>query len=39
MRTWKVYAQVKRLVGQYFILREDKNYEEFIRELIDVLGL
>lgn len=33
------YAQIKRLIEQYFVLQADKKYEDFIKEFTKVLNL
>lgn len=39
MVTWKQYNEIKKLINQYWVLREDKKYDEFIKLLVDELRL
>lgn len=39
MEKYKEYSAIKNLVDQYFILEEGKKYEDFIKELVMILGV
>lgn len=39
MTTWIQYSQIKLLIDQYWALRDREKYDEFIKQLIDVLGI
>lgn len=39
MGTWKEYSAIKQLIDQYFYLKEDESYEDFIKKLTDILKL
>ena len=39
MGNYREYSEIKRLVEEYFELKEDKKYEEFIRKLVMILRI
>lgn len=39
MADWKQYSAIKQLIDQYWNLKEDKNYDEFIRKLAKLLNV
>lgn len=39
MERYKEYSAIKNLVDQYFILEEGKKYEDFIKELVNILKI
>jgi len=39
MGTYREYSEIKRLLDEYFILQEDKKYEDFIRKLVMILWI
>lgn len=39
MDSWIIYSQVKVLINEFFELQEGKKYEDFIRDLNDILKI
>lgn len=33
------YSAIKRMIDEYFNLRDDKKYEDFIKKLVMILGV
>lgn len=39
MANYKDYSAIKRMIEEYFLLRKDKNYDEFIKKLTEILRI
>lgn len=39
MEKYHQYSAIKRMVDEYFNLRDDKKYEDFIKKLVIILGI
>ena len=37
MNSYKEYSEIKRLIDDFFILQKDKKYEDFIKQLVEIL--
>lgn len=39
MNEYQKYSAIKCLIDKYFVLEEGKKYEDFVRELVMILGI
>ncbi len=39
MATWIQYSNIKQLIEHYFNLKDKEKYDEFIRELAEILEI
>lgn len=39
MDKWSEYSAIKRMIEEYFNLKEEKKYEDFIKKLVMILGV
>lgn len=39
MGNYHEYSAIKQLIDRYFVLHENKRYEDFIRELTGILNI
>lgn len=37
MNNWQQYSAIKRMIDEYFNLRDDKKYDDFIKKLVMIL--
>lgn len=39
MKAWMLYSQIKQLIEKYWQLKKGEKYEDFIKELCNILKL
>lgn len=39
MNDYQKYSAIKRIIDEYFNMKDDKKYEDFIKKLVMILGI
>jgi hypothetical protein len=39
MEKYHQYSAIKRIIDEYFNMKDDKKYEDFIKKLVMILGI